>query len=166
LSSGETNISFTLTTGVNNVNWDAVSSDSGTKVLPTAGVTWPGILLLVTGMSALLTGGKMIRVEKNKIIFKNIWTVPKTSPDSERVKAFFAEKGNVFVDDWKEADSVIINSCVIRESAENRVYGLIDKIRNPNPPPQSSARRRIILTGCLVPIAKIKLKGVDEMFAD
>lgn len=77
--------------------------------------------------------------------------------DSERVKAFFAEKGDIFVADWKEADKVIINSCVIRESAENRVYGLIDKIKNFNP------KIEIILTGCLVPITKGKIKGVDQM---
>ena len=82
--------------------------------------------------------------------------------DSERVKAFFADKGDIFVDDWKEADRVIINSCVIRESAENRVYGLINKITNyklliTNDKP------KIILTGCLVPISKNKIKGVDQM---
>lgn len=64
LSSSGSEISFTLTTGVNNVNWDAVNSDSGTEVLPAAGIAWPGILLLITGMGGLLTGGKMIRVEK------------------------------------------------------------------------------------------------------
>jgi len=77
--------------------------------------------------------------------------------DSERVKAFYAEKGEEFVDDWKEADKVVINSCVIRESAENRVYGLIDKIKKFDP------KIEIILTGCLVPISKNKIKGVDEM---
>jgi tRNA-2-methylthio-N6-dimethylallyladenosine synthase len=77
--------------------------------------------------------------------------------DSERVKAFFAQNGDVFVDDWKKADKVIINSCVIRESAENRVYGLINKIKKFNP------KIQIILTGCLVPIAKKDIKGVDQM---
>jgi len=77
--------------------------------------------------------------------------------DSERVKAFFTQKGDVFVEDWKEANKVIINSCVIRESAENRVYGLIDKVKKFNP------KIKIILTGCLVPISKKKIKGVDQM---
>ncbi len=77
--------------------------------------------------------------------------------DSERVKAFFAENGDIFVEDWKEAEKVIINSCVIRESAENRVYGLINKIKKFNP------KIEIILTGCLVPISKKKIGGVDKM---
>jgi tRNA-2-methylthio-N6-dimethylallyladenosine synthase len=77
--------------------------------------------------------------------------------DSERVKAYYWEKGDTFVDDWKEADTVVINSCVIRESAENRVYGLIHKVKSLN------SKIKIILTGCLVPITKKKIDGVDEM---
>ncbi|HWS48507.1 MAG TPA: MiaB/RimO family radical SAM methylthiotransferase [Candidatus Methanoperedens sp.] len=91
--------------------------------------------------------------------------------DSERVKAFYAEKGDVFVDNWKEADKVIINSCVVRESAENRVYGLINEIRKwekiPHssgvPPLRKGGLKTIILTGCLVPIAKKTIKGVDQL---
>jgi tRNA-2-methylthio-N6-dimethylallyladenosine synthase len=46
---------------------------------------------------------------------------------------------------------------VIRESAENRVYGLIHKVKSLN------SKIKIILTGCLVPITKKKIDGVDEM---
>lgn len=94
----------------------------------------------------------------NKIFIKTFGCAQNES-DSERVKAFFMEKGDILVDDWKEADKVIINSCVIRESAENRVYGLIDKIKKFNP------KIEIILTGCLVPITKGKIKGVDQMLS-
>ncbi|MFA5025897.1 MAG: MiaB/RimO family radical SAM methylthiotransferase [Candidatus Shapirobacteria bacterium] len=84
--------------------------------------------------------------------------------DSERIKAFFAENGDIFVDDWKDADKVIINSCVIRESAENRIYGLIDKIRKwESLYAKALAKRKIVLTGCLVPIAKNTIKGIDQM---
>ena len=96
-----------------------------------------------------------------KKIFIKTFGCAQNESDSERVKAFFAEKGDVLVDDWKEADTVVINSCVIRESAENRVYGLIDKIRKSES--LKSKRKTIILTGCLVPITKGKIKGVDQM---
>ena len=92
-----------------------------------------------------------------KKIYLKTFGCAQNESDSERVRAFFAEKGDVFVVDWKEADKVVINSCVIRESAENRVYGLIDKIKKHNP------KIQIILTGCLVPIAKKGIKGVDQM---
>jgi tRNA-2-methylthio-N6-dimethylallyladenosine synthase len=90
-------------------------------------------------------------------IFIKTFGCAQNESDSERVKAFFAEKGDIFIDNWKEADKVIINSCVIRESAENRVYGLINVIKKFNP------KIEIILTGCLVPIAKKGIKGVDQM---
>jgi tRNA-2-methylthio-N6-dimethylallyladenosine synthase len=93
-----------------------------------------------------------------KIFIKTFGCV-QNEADSERIKAFYWEKGDTITDDWKEADKVVINSCVIRESAENRVYGLIDKIRTWEKIP----RKKIILTGCLVPISKKKIDGVDEM---
>jgi len=64
LSSSGSNINFTLSTGVNNVNWEAVNSDSGTETLPAAGIIWPGMLALVAGLGAIVKGGKMIRVKK------------------------------------------------------------------------------------------------------
>lgn len=64
LSNSESNISFTLTTGVDNVNWDAVNSDSGSEALPAAGVVWPGLIVLLTGAGGIVGGGKMIRATK------------------------------------------------------------------------------------------------------
>jgi tRNA-2-methylthio-N6-dimethylallyladenosine synthase len=105
-----------------------------------------------------------------KIYIKTFGCV-QNEADSERIKAYYWEKGDRLVDDWKEADIVVINSCVIRESAENRVYGLIDKIRKYEkipgsfgvPPLKKGGLKKIILTGCLVPIIKRKIAGVDEM---
>ena len=46
------------------------------------------------------------------------------------------------------AEVVIINSCIVRQSAENRVYGLINNLQKRKNPP------KIILTGCLAGWAK------------
>lgn len=99
----------------------------------------------------------------NKIYLKTFGCAQNES-DSERVKAFYSLKGDEFVDDWKLAGTVIINSCVVRESAENRVYGLINEIRKWESK-NMSKRRKIILTGCLVPISKNKIKDVDKMLS-
>jgi len=64
LTSNGSNITFTLTTGVDNVNWDAVNSDSGSEALPAAGVIWPGLIVLLTGAGGIVGGGKMIRASK------------------------------------------------------------------------------------------------------
>jgi tRNA-2-methylthio-N6-dimethylallyladenosine synthase len=71
--------------------------------------------------------------------------------DSERIKAFYGNKGLLETDDWKKADLVIINTCIIRESAENRVYGLIDEINKYNK--KENKKIKIIVTGCLAGLA-------------
>lgn len=103
---------------------------------------------------------------KPKKIYLKTFGCAQNESDSERIKAFYSDKGSVFVNDWKEAETVIINSCVVRESAENRVYGLINEIRKWESASvkTTAKRRKIILTGCLVPISKKKIKGVDEMW--
>ncbi len=64
--------------------------------------------------------------------------------DSERIRRIFIEKGYQQTKDIKEADLVIINSCIVRQSAENRVYGLINNMRK-----LKIENLQIILTGCL-----------------
>ena len=43
--------------------------------------------------------------------------------DSERLRGFLAQMGYGFTGDENEADIVILNTCAIREHAEQRVYG-------------------------------------------
>ena len=66
--------------------------------------------------------------------------------DSERVKNYFLVNGDKEVKNWKEADVVVINTCMIRQSAENRAYGLL---RN-----SQKLGKKIIVTGCLVGVMK------------
>ena len=63
--------------------------------------------------------------------------------DSERVAAAYKARGFKKAKNINEADHVIINTCMIRESAENRVYGLVRNIK----------KRKIIVTGCMTGIA-------------
>ncbi len=93
---------------------------------------------------------------KTKKVYIKTFGCAQNTADSERIKAYYWEKGADFVDNWKKADEVVINSCVIRESAENRVYGLINNIKTLRP------KTKVVLTGCLAGIAKKKIDGVDE----
>jgi len=63
--------------------------------------------------------------------------------DSERIATALEKKGYLRTQSIKEADLVVINSCIVRQSAENRVYGLIRNLKKRRPLP------KIILTGCL-----------------
>ena len=67
--------------------------------------------------------------------------------DSERVAAAYEARGFMPAKTIQEADEVIINTCMIREKAENRVYGLIhnlEKLKIKN------CKLKIVLTGCMV----------------
>ena len=63
--------------------------------------------------------------------------------DSERIAAFLIDKGYQNQDSWERADLIILTTCGVRQSAEDRVYGLINRIRKEN---NAAA---IVVTGCL-----------------
>ena len=70
--------------------------------------------------------------------------------DSERIASAFQARGMKPARDYQDADYVVINTCMIRHSAENRVYGLVNnlgklKIKN--------SKLKIIITGCMVGLA-------------
>jgi len=64
--------------------------------------------------------------------------------DSEKIASNLKERGLKETTKPEEADWVVINSCAVRESAENRVYGLVKKVK------EKSSKAKIILTGCLL----------------
>jgi len=73
--------------------------------------------------------------------------------DSERVAAELESRGMMRAKTINEADHVVINTCMIRESAENRVYGLVNNLGKKNPKP------KIIITGCMVGMAARDTSG-------
>jgi len=90
--------------------------------------------------------------------------------DSERIARDFKSRGMTIAKNYQQADYIVINTCTIRESAENRVYGLVNNLNK-----QKNERKfKIIVTGCMVGMAfrdktglylkkiREKLPGVDE----
>jgi tRNA-2-methylthio-N6-dimethylallyladenosine synthase len=71
--------------------------------------------------------------------------------DSEKLAALFEKKGYKLVKKIEGADVVIINTCSVRESAENRVFGLINNLRKLE---IGKSKLEIILTGCMVGSAR------------
>jgi tRNA-2-methylthio-N6-dimethylallyladenosine synthase len=122
----------------------------------------------------------------SKKVFIKTFGCAQNTADSERIKAFYWQKGYKETEDWKEANLAIINTCVIRESAENRVYGLINNIHRYNqktnalslrdtrlPEGQVSLKKgnskkiKIVVTGCLAGLAHRndkKLKELEKKF--
>ena len=50
ITNNDSTINFTLTMGTDNVNWDAVDSDTGTSTLPTVGLVFPTVWLSSVGL--------------------------------------------------------------------------------------------------------------------
>jgi tRNA-2-methylthio-N6-dimethylallyladenosine synthase len=90
----------------------------------------------------------MANAEKNKNYF--IWTVgcQMNVADSNYVAAALQKRGYSEVEDLEAADVVVLNSCVVRQQAEDRIVGKIGEVaalkkKNPN--------LFLALTGCMVP---------------
>lgn len=63
--------------------------------------------------------------------------------DSERLAAFLESHGFKEESDIKKAGTIIINTCGVKQAAEDRVYGLVNQIRKDN------FSAKIIIAGCL-----------------
>ncbi len=75
--------------------------------------------------------------------------------DSERIESFYRSCGFVRAEVLEEADVLVLNTCVIRDKAEERVYGMVrsltEKLGDETP--------RIVVTGCLVGAAAREPSG-------
>jgi tRNA-2-methylthio-N6-dimethylallyladenosine synthase len=97
--------------------------------------------------------------------------------DSERMKTFFEahkmqelpeqcsdqnalEKKLSLVKNMAKADLVVFNTCGVRQSAEDRVLGLVYKLHHKNP------TTTIVITGCLAhrPDVQKKLSGMVDLY--
>ncbi len=88
--------------------------------------------------------------------------------DSEKIAGWYESRGWQRAGKIKEADEIVVNTCSVRQSAEDRVFGLINNLKNLRFKSQirKSSKPKIILTGCMLryPLAdlKKKLPVVDE----
>mgnify|MGYP002847228303 CR=1 FL=1 len=67
--------------------------------------------------------------------------------DSERLESAFAQIGLSAVNTPKNADVVVLNSCVVRQSAEDKVSGMLTSVK---PVKSDNPNRIIALMGCMV----------------
>ena len=74
--------------------------------------------------------------------------------DSERVASFLDSYGLKSTTKREKADIVVINTCGVRQSAEDRVYGLVPKIKKEN------KKVKVVITGCLADREDVKKRLV------
>jgi tRNA-2-methylthio-N6-dimethylallyladenosine synthase len=66
--------------------------------------------------------------------------------DSERIAGLLEADGLVRADSEDEADVVVLNTCCIRENADNKLYGNLGHLR---PWKDAKEGRQIVVSGCL-----------------
>jgi len=66
--------------------------------------------------------------------------------DSERIAGLLDAEGYVEVDDESDADVVVLNTCCIRENADNKLYGNLGHLK---PWKEERDGRQIVVAGCL-----------------
>ena len=49
--------------------------------------------------------------------------------DGEKIKGLLKQMGYVFTEDEHEADLIILNTCAVRENAEDRVFGIVGSMK-------------------------------------
>lgn len=70
--------------------------------------------------------------------------------DAERISGAYANKGWKKTERIEQADEVVIVTCMIRQSAEDRILGLLRSISKSK---TKRVQQRIVLTGCMVGMA-------------
>ena len=75
--------------------------------------------------------------------------------DSERIAASLEKKGYKSASKINEADLILANMCSVRQSAVDRVYGLIPKFKRLK---KKNKRLKTILTGCVLKEDKRKFR--------
>ena len=80
--------------------------------------------------------------------------------DSERLAAFLDSHGYCLAKDIKKAGVIVLNTCGVKQGAEDRVYGLVNTLSKTNP------KAKIIISGCLSkrPDVKKRLDGRVTVF--
>lgn len=78
--------------------------------------------------------------------------------DSERIASLLEKRGYRKAKDFKGADYIVINTCMVREQAEDRIYGLVRNIRLKN----HKKNLKIMIAGCLAGAVKREPKKTLE----
>jgi tRNA-2-methylthio-N6-dimethylallyladenosine synthase len=88
-----------------------------------------------------------------------IWTMgcQMNEADSQKVAAMLQEVGYQRADSEQDADIVVLNSCVVRQSAEDKVAGKLHSLARLK---KERPEVPLVLTGCMVTRQQEKLKQV------
>ncbi len=73
--------------------------------------------------------------------------------DSERLAGYYETRGFSCAKNKEEADVIVINTCMVKQAAEDRLYSMVHNLKKNNPPRHKrtgQAQVKVIVTGCFV----------------
>lgn len=69
-------------------------------------------------------------IGKGKKYYVKTYGCQMNEHDSENIKAMLEELGFMEIDDYEQADLVILNTCSIRENAHNKAFGMLGRLKH------------------------------------
>lgn len=69
-------------------------------------------------------------IGKEKKYYVKTYGCQMNEHDSENIKAMLEELGFIEIDDYEQADLVILNTCSIRENAHNKAFGMLGRLKH------------------------------------
>ena len=83
---------------------------------------------------------------ENKTFYLKTYGCQMNEHDSENMRAILKELGMLEVNDFEDADLIILNTCSIRENAHNKVFGMLGRIK-----PLKQVKKDVVvgITGCM-----------------
>src|SRR3989337_2689510 len=85
---------------------------------------------------------------KSQTFFIKTFGCQQNEADSQRIASYYLARGYEQAKSMKLAGEIVINTCMIRQSAEDRVTVFVKNIVKP-----ASRRPKIVITGCMVGMA-------------
>ena len=105
------------------------------------------------------SNNKIANKYSGKKFFLKTYGCQMNEHDSENIEALLVSLGFSKVDDYNEADLVLLNTCSIRENAHNKAFGMLGRLKH-----LKSEKKDLIigLCGCMAQEASV----VDEILRD
>src|SRR3989338_4154228 len=89
----------------------------------------------------------------NQSFFIKTFGCQQNVADSQRIASYYLARGYTQAKTAELASEIVINTCMIRQSAEDRVTGLVKNMVKNSKPGLPAGRPKVVITGCMVGMA-------------
>ena len=79
--------------------------------------------------TAIISEIKRLLGDKPKLAYVSSFGCQLNTSDGEKIKGVLKKAGYGFTENENEADLIILNTCAVRENAEDRVFGIVGSMK-------------------------------------